>query len=114
MRDLWLYSAIMNAISTIIVIWFAVRLTHGAGFRCRLALVRLVQRSALVFLAFAMLNCALLQIQTRAGPSPEWFMFQVAYSLALLASVFRNLYAPAELPEGANWHTQVGIRYHLR
>jgi hypothetical protein len=100
--NLWVYSAVLNSVSAVILVLFAFRLTHGAGLKCQMALTRLVHRVVLCGVAWTMLRCALLQLSTRGGPAEDWFYFQIAISIALAVSIYRHLAAPA-IPEDASW-----------
>lgn len=106
MKDIWFWSVVLNVVGSLAVVYFAVALSHGAGFSSWPALLRLTQRVALCFLAYSMLDCALHQIQVKAGPPIEWFVFQVAYAVCLIVSVLRHWSAPA-IPRWANWHNRI-------
>lgn len=113
MHSLWLMSALFNAIGAIIVIWFMVRITHGAGWKCRVALERLFHRLSLMALAFTMLMLALAQIRDRSIAVDEWAFFEMAFFATLAVSFWRHLSAPKALPD-AGWGKHVDTVFRVR
>lgn len=111
-NDLWEWSALANAISAMIVFWFMVRLTHGAGFKCRMALLRLFQRFALFVLAIFLAFDSALTVQNAENPRPIDAALQLAFMIALVISATRSLCAP-DIPSGANWNRPMKISAHL-
>lgn len=101
--EAWFWSALLNLLTAVTLVYFAVRLTHGAGLRCQVALTRLIHRIALCFLSWAMLRCAVYQLAQRHGPSPDWFMLQIALDIAIMVSMYRHLSAPTKIPREAGW-----------
>jgi hypothetical protein len=112
-NQIWAWSASLNALCIVASILFMVRLTHGAGFRCRAAFVRLLHRLALSALIVTMAKCALLQVATRQGPSPEWFYFQIAFTFTMFVGLGRMLQAPTEIPGDATWKRRASLRYFI-
>ena len=106
--ELWMISATMNFCTIPVIIYFMVAVTHGAGFHCRLAFIRLLQRVALFFLALACLQLGLHTAHTRHDPSVEGFMFHIAFTFVWVISMVRHLWAPA-IPEDATRQHPVKI-----
>jgi hypothetical protein len=109
--SLWIYSAAMNLMTAPVVLYFAAKVTDGAGFKCKLAFIRLLQRLALCFLAGAALLLALHTINTKHDPLPEGFIFQVAFTLAWATSMVRHLWSPP-IPENATWRRPARPLFH--
>lgn len=112
LREIWFWSVILNAVSALAMIGFAVLLTDGAGFGSYPALLRAIQRVALCVMAFAMACCALLQIRVRTV-APEWFFFQLAFLVVWAVSVLRHITSPA-IPPNASWRNKVVTELHVQ
>jgi hypothetical protein len=105
LHDLWFWSVLLNAVSALAMVGFAILLTDGAGFGSYPALLRLLQRLAFCVMAFAMMCCALLQIRVQAV-APQWFFFQLAFMAVWIVSVLRHITSPA-IPEDARWGRKI-------
>jgi len=103
---LWAYSALMLGVTSLVIIWFIPLVTHGAGFQCLLAVIRLIQRLCMCSLAAACALAALHIVQTRHNPPPVWLFLHASFALTALSSLIRHLWAP-NIPEDATWHRPV-------
>lgn len=112
MPELWLVSAIINAICAFVLIAFAIRLTQGAGFACKVALTRLAHRLALCLMCCAMLRVALAQAAARSVAVEQWFWFELSFFLVLAISIYRHLDAPT-IPTNARWGRKISTAFHV-
>lgn len=108
MHQLWFWSAALNAVFILPVIFFAVLLTDGAGFRSYPALIRGIQRFMLCMMAMALACCALWAIRTHGVP-PPFFFLQVMLYVNFIVSVARHITSPA-IPKEARWGKKLETR----
>jgi len=78
-------AAFANAGSALIILYFMQAVTHGAGIRCRLALLQLVQRISYGILAMLLMKNAL-DIYA-SGEPPTWQHLGVQFSFLLCCTV---------------------------
>ncbi len=103
---LWAYSALMLAFTSLVVFWFGVKITDGAGFYCLLAMIRLVQRISMMMLSVAAMAACAHILEVRHNPPPVWLFLHFAFFFASVTSSVRLLWAP-KIPEGTSWKRPV-------
>lgn len=109
---LWLWLAGGYVIAALMVIGFAVKITHGAGFGSRIALLRLIQRLALAAFSVALLLCADHMLQTRRDPSALWIFFTLSGLFAGGISWLRLTWMP-DMPYGESWQHPSRLRTEI-
>ena len=102
----WIYSAGMFAAMALVVVWFSVKLTQGAGIYCIVAVIRLLQRFCLAGLAIVLLACALHVLEVRQNPPPIWLWMQIFFTASWVISAIRHLWAP-DIPKDASWNNPI-------
>ena len=112
MHELWFWSAMLNAIFILPVIFFAVLLTDGAGFGSYPALLRGIQRFFLCLMALTLALCSLWSIREHDVPMPFFFL-QVMLYINFIISVARHITSPA-IPKEARWGRKVVTRLEVR
>lgn len=112
MLDLWVVSAILNFCCAISLIYFAIRLTRGAGLECKIAFTRAAHRASICFMSFMMVVVALAQIRARSVAVDEWFYFELSFLVVMGISIYRHLDAPA-IPHNARWGRKISTVFHL-
>lgn len=99
--------------SSLIVIYFMQVVTKDFGFKCRVAVVMLVQRVLYVGLAVSLVWNGLVIVETAdlAPPLPTLAIELFFFALSAV-SYWRHKYAPP-LPDWASWQTPVDPPVYL-
>jgi hypothetical protein len=94
--------ALSNAVSAILILAMAQAVTRGAGFRCRLALIRGIQRVLMFGLAGALGNMAAFMYQTWWAPPWEAAVVFYLFIGLIVVGFIRHKGAP-DIPSDASW-----------
>ena len=95
-------SALAQAISAFIVLFFMQSVTKGAGLHCKLALIQLAQRICYCALSFYLMNNAIsIYTDWRCPPFDDMAVF-ISLMACCMASYVRHRMAPP-IPDGASW-----------
>ena len=96
------FAATANAVSALVVLYFAQTVTAGAGFHCPLAVIQLVQRVAYFALAaFLMTDAVRIYNEWRAPDSGD-LSVQGAFMFVCVLSFMRHRLSPP-IPANASW-----------
>ena len=104
-------AVLSNIISAVIVLAMGQIITNGAGIRCRLAVIRLIQRACYFALACLLANEAAEIWETWIAPPPSVLWLFLVFMLCCVISFVRHRTAP-DIPDNASWsHPAKPLKY---
>ena len=100
--EIIIFAASANAISALVVLYFAQTVTSGAGFHCPLAVLQLIQRIGyFALVAFLMGDAVQIYNEWRA-PARGDLAVEGAFMFVCVISFMRHRLAPP-IPGSASW-----------
>jgi hypothetical protein len=109
--SLWVASASMNIVLALVAVGLSVTLSHGAGFHCPAALLRLGQRLGFLFLAGALANYALHTIKTEIPPPSYTILMQIGFMWVIAFGALRHYLWQPLIPKGSTWRIRMGHNF---